>query len=35
MTKLIEADINLRFSGVRHDDLEPRNVMLAIPDAPT
>jgi hypothetical protein len=28
VTKLIEADINLRFSGVRHRDCEPRNVML-------
>jgi serine/threonine protein kinase len=30
MLKLIEADIDLRFSGVRHDDLEPRNVILSL-----
>jgi hypothetical protein len=35
MIKLIEADINLRFSGVRNDDLEPRNVMLSMPNSST
>jgi serine/threonine protein kinase len=32
MIKLIEADMALRFSGVRHDDLEPRNVVLSLSD---
>jgi serine/threonine protein kinase len=35
MTKLIEADIALRFSGVNHLDLEPRNVMLSMQDSST
>jgi serine/threonine protein kinase len=30
MTKLIEADVALRFAGVSHEDLEPRNVMLSM-----
>jgi tRNA A-37 threonylcarbamoyl transferase component Bud32 len=33
MFKLIEANINLHFAGLRHDDLEPRNVILSLPDA--
>jgi serine/threonine protein kinase len=32
MIKLIEADVALRFSGVRHKDLEPRNVILSLPE---
>jgi len=35
MIKLIEADIELRFAGVRHGDLEPRNVILSLPDSST
>lgn len=31
MIKVIEADIDLRFVGVRHDDFEPRNIMLSLP----
>jgi serine/threonine protein kinase len=30
MIKLIEADVALHFSGVRHDDLEPRNIVLSL-----
>jgi serine/threonine protein kinase len=30
--KLIEANIDLHFAGLRHDDLEPRNVILSFPD---
>jgi hypothetical protein len=32
MIKVIEADIDLRFVGVRHDDFEPRNIMLSLPE---
>jgi serine/threonine protein kinase len=32
MFKLIEADIDLHFAGLRHDDLEPGNVILSLPD---
>jgi serine/threonine protein kinase len=35
MIKLLEADVDLRCSGLRHDDLEPRNVMLSLPDSST
>jgi hypothetical protein len=35
MIKLIEADIDLHFSTVRHDDLESRNVMLSTSDSST
>lgn len=31
MSKMIEADTDLRLAGLQHDDLEPRNVMLSIP----
>jgi hypothetical protein len=33
MIKLIEGDIDLRFEGVLHDDLEPRNVILPTPES--
>ncbi|KAF1917636.1 hypothetical protein BDU57DRAFT_513989 [Ampelomyces quisqualis] len=33
MARLIEADIDLRFSGVVHEDLMPRNVMLSLLDS--
>ncbi|OAL02304.1 hypothetical protein IQ06DRAFT_292994 [Phaeosphaeriaceae sp. SRC1lsM3a] len=32
MIKVIESKIDLLFVGVRHEDFEPRNIMLSLPD---
>ncbi|KZM18891.1 uncharacterized protein EKO05_0010396 [Ascochyta rabiei] len=31
MIKVIEADYDLRYAGVRHDDLSPRNIIITTP----